>query len=712
MKKIRKRMKIESRRFMSIMLILSMVANIIPLQVKANETYTLTIVNGYVTVGEDQETEVQLAAGDEIMVYFSYDEDNILDKWTGTNGLSILTPNAESTWVTMPSSDATITGTYKLKPEKNADIINIIVHSRTASSAWVVKELSPIYNQKTNQYVFNISEDVTYVSLDLFKYYKDQSATATLDGIEIPLEVNDLKWAPSPVIIDKARTKLVFNIASTDDSTTSTYTITIIRGAELFFPVIIEGGTSIVSEAKPGDIVTIKAAEPESGKVFDKWVSSDGVIFIDENMSETTFTMLDKQVTITANYKDIPSIPQITGSVAISGQVAYGSTITAIIESLQNYGSPLYQWMIDGTEKIGETNNIYKLKEDDIGREVSVKITADGVLGTGSITSPMILVSKADGPSAPTGIEKTDESYIGSEDGIISGLALGQEYQVNNNGLWKDVVESSLIDLSPGNYVIRIKETKTHKAGTATLPLTINQGVKRDGPGISGVSANDATNKMYGMTSLMEFSINGSDWAHYNQLEPNLPDLSGEVTLMVRITETTTHKAGPSSTFNFTVPILESIKITSPAFKTKYQVGEPLDISGLKIAGKYSDGTESPESFTHFNITGFNNLLVTPIQTLTILFGGKQTSYNISIIKENIVASIDTQITIPVKKTEQKEKDTETFVATTMPKPTVEVISDLDTTSNYKKYIYFFSLASLVALPSIVYLYVIRKNKA
>lgn len=36
---------------------------------------------------------------------------------------------------------------------------------------------------------------------------------------------------------------------------------------------------------------------------------------------------------------------------------------------------------------------------------------------------------------------------------------------------------------------------------------------------------------------------------------------------------------------------LESIEITTPPTKTTYYVGEALDLSGLVVTGRYSDGT-------------------------------------------------------------------------------------------------------------------------
>ena len=60
------------------------------------------------------------------------------------------------------------------------------------------------------------------------------------------------------------------------------------------------GGGKYVAGAK----VSITAQAP-AGQVFDKWTTSDGVIFVNAQAAETAFTMLDKDVTVTANYKPV-----------------------------------------------------------------------------------------------------------------------------------------------------------------------------------------------------------------------------------------------------------------------------------------------------------------------------------------------------------------------------------------------------------------------
>jgi microcystin-dependent protein/putative cell wall-binding protein/2-oxo-4-hydroxy-4-carboxy--5-ureidoimidazoline (OHCU) decarboxylase len=179
-------------------------------------------------------------------------------------------------------------------------------------------------------------------------------------------------------------------------------------------------------------------------------------------------------------------------------------------------------------------------------------------------------------------------------------------------------------------------------AATQTLTVTVNgkstsytiSVAKADGQALAGVTMNDATNTVSGMTAAMEFSTDGTTWTTYNVGTPNLPDLTGTVALQVRVAATATHNAGAATTFNFTVPTLSSIAITTPG-KTAYKVGETLDITGMVVTGTYSDGTTKVEAITTANVTGFNSSAVAATQTLTVTVNGKSTTYTISITKAN-----------------------------------------------------------------------------
>lgn len=87
--------------------------------------------------------------------------------------------------------------------------------------------------------------------------------------------------------------------------------------APIQYAVTVNKGTANPVTAVAGTIITITADEAEDGYVFDKWVSTSGVVFADANSETTTFTMIEGNVTVTATYKLIP-VPELD-SITLSG---------------------------------------------------------------------------------------------------------------------------------------------------------------------------------------------------------------------------------------------------------------------------------------------------------------------------------------------------------------------------------------------------------
>lgn len=77
---------------------------------------------------------------------------------------------------------------------------------------------------------------------------------------------------------------------------------------------------------------------------------------------------------------------------------------------------------------------------------------------------------------------------------------------------------------------------------------------------------------------------------------------------------------------------LKQIQISSTNHKTIYFVGEEIDTTNLKINAIYSNGTNTNIDVKKDIITGFDSSTPTELQTLTITYLNKTTSYNISII--------------------------------------------------------------------------------
>ena len=79
-----------------------------------------------------------------------------------------------------------------------------------------------------------------------------------------------------------------------------------------------------------------------------------------------------------------PSLPDLTGTVTISGVAIVGETLTANTTNLGGSGTITYQWK-RGTTDIGANSSTYTITAADVGFTITLTVTRSGYLG--SITS-------------------------------------------------------------------------------------------------------------------------------------------------------------------------------------------------------------------------------------------------------------------------------------------------------------------------------------
>ena len=78
------------------------------------------------------------------------------------------------------------------------------------------------------------------------------------------------------------------------------------------------------------------------------------------------------------------TLPELTGTVSISGTAEVGQTLTADTDSLEGDGTFSYQWKRGGTN-IGTDKSSYKVKTADVGSTITVTVTRSG--NSSSVTS-------------------------------------------------------------------------------------------------------------------------------------------------------------------------------------------------------------------------------------------------------------------------------------------------------------------------------------
>ena len=98
-------------------------------------------------------------------------------------------------------------------------------------------------------------------------------------------------------------------------------------------------------------------------------------------------------------------------------------------------------------------------------------------------------------------------------------------------------------------------------------------------------------------------------------------------------------------------PTLSSISVNSTNHKTVYQVGEPLDVTGLTIEALMSDGSSQTVPVTAGMVNGFNSAAAVANQVLTITYQGKTTTYTVTIQDNSTTPPVKPPVTPPEKPT-------------------------------------------------------------
>ncbi|MBQ2828215.1 MAG: dockerin type I repeat-containing protein [Clostridia bacterium] len=125
------------------------------------------------------------------------------------------------------------------------------------------------------------------------------------------------------------------------------------------YSITVINGTASKTTATAGEIITLTADTPPSGKEFDKWIVT-GAVVSDENSNSTAFTMPANNVTVTATYKDVV-IP--TYSVTVTNGTASPKTATAgeiitLTAKTPAFNKKFDKWVVTGTTVEDETSAV------------------------------------------------------------------------------------------------------------------------------------------------------------------------------------------------------------------------------------------------------------------------------------------------------------------------------------------------------------------
>ena len=281
-------------------------------------TYTVTVENGT----SDGQTKLTSSEGDTITITADAAPNGmVFDKWTSEDGVEFADASAAETSFTMLAKDVTVTATYAPIPvvTYTVTVVNGMSDGKTELVASEGDTIAITADAAAEGMVFEkwTSEDgvefadASAAETSFTMLAKDVTVTAT--------------YAPVPVV---------------------TYTVTIVNGMS-------DGKTELA--ASEGDTIAITADAAAEGMVFEKWTSEDGVEFADASVAETSFTMLAKDVTVTATYAPVPVVTYTVAVVngTVNGKVeiiaSEGDTITVKADAAPA-GMAFAKWEAEGVE--------------------------------------------------------------------------------------------------------------------------------------------------------------------------------------------------------------------------------------------------------------------------------------------------------------------------------------------------------------------------
>lgn len=160
----------------------------------------------------------------------------------------------------------------------------------------------------------------------------------------------------------------------------------------------------------------------------------------------------------------------ITGTVSISGEAVYGKTLTASYEGLAtDAGEVTVSWYRGEDTTAIATGDTYTLTADDVGKVITVKVTAENC--SGELTDSTAEEAKAEHPNPPTNGNVDDENNTFTFNGT-SGVTY--EYSTDGGASWTDITVDSgtgvgtvtvgNVIVNTGDLQVRAKETDGYKA--------------------------------------------------------------------------------------------------------------------------------------------------------------------------------------------------------------------------------------------------------
>ncbi len=326
----------------------------------ALEPFVLTLPTYAVEVVNGTAEPARACAGDSVEVTaVAPGEHKIFKEWTSNDGVEFGNENALKTTFVMPAKDVTVTAVFEDDRPYDYTVVNgtmangkayagvrvnIEAPDRTAEhlvfTGWTGSGGVTFANPKALKTSFVMpAKDVTvtanYVQEGKVRYVvvngtttggEDFAGTVISVEAKAPAAHKTFKeWRGDDVTFANPKSeRTTFVLPQLDD----VVTVTAVFDDEPQYDYTVVYGTPASGKAYKNDPVAIKAKDrTDEHLIFDKWTGD--VTFTDASSPETTFTMPENAVTVTATYKDEPKYTiTINGGTSDKAKAYAGETIT------------------------------------------------------------------------------------------------------------------------------------------------------------------------------------------------------------------------------------------------------------------------------------------------------------------------------------------------------------------------------------------------
>lgn len=368
----------------------------------------------------------------------------------------------------------------------------------------------------------------------------------------------------------------------------------------------------------------------------------------------------------------------IVSNVIISGTHSVGQLITGSYSYTDTEGdiegTSTFRWLRDDVAISGATSSTYTTTSDDAGKTIKFEVTPISLTGfvqgiavqSIGISIPAILPIITTNVASSINTTSVNFNAEITSTGGVPITESGFKYGLTTDYTITTIDGPTTTGMYSKNITGLTCNTTYHFLAYAINSLGITLGSDQSfitsvcpDPDIAFVSSdksslsdslilNQNSDILHITTSLTlpTSSSNGStiSWSSNNtSVISNTGVFTKPTSKNENVTLTATITKGlvsDTKVFNLTVlfATLSTISITTQPSKLTYKIGEALDISGLVVAGTYSDNYTKQEKISLSNITGFNSSAPIIGQVLTVVIGGKATTYTVDIVV-NIINS-------------------------------------------------------------------------